>query len=189
MRVEQRIGRIDRIGGPAIAYVRNLLIKDSVEERVYKGIVDDHDTFGTVIGPTGRVTGDPTAVLNSTQHLIASCSLSGSDVEKALAELRAAAQEARSRALTAGTFDNSTLSDHDPDDGPWTFDRGDILSRVRTALANVLPEAPSDLVGPWSLTAGGSGASFDLTLDPDSALNTDASLAVWGHPVIGGRTP
>lgn len=185
MRVEQRIGRIDRIGGPRVAHVRNLLIKDSVEQRVYRGIVEDHGTFGTVIGATGKVTGDPSAVLNHTDRLIASVSLEGGDVEEALAELRQAAQEARSRALTAGTFDHSSLDGHDAQDGPWEFDRGDILPRIRAALSDCLPEG-DDLEGPW-VAEGMDGSSMGLTLSPDVATGSEAAMAVWGHPAIDGR--
>jgi len=182
MRLEQRIGRIDRIGGPEIAHVRNLLIRDSVEERVYSGIVNDHSAFGTVIGPTGKVTGDPTVVLNSTEHLIAACSLQGGDVDSALEELRRAAQEARSKALTAGTFDNSTLEGHDPEEGPWRFDRGDMLQRLAHVLSDLLPDAATDPIGPWKVDTT-DGAAL-LTLDPNTAADTEAALAVWGHPVV-----
>lgn len=186
MRVEQRIGRIDRIGGRELAHVRNLLIKDSVEERVYSGIVSNHGAFNTVIGPTGEVTGDPSAVLNATEDLIAQCTLAGGDVQEALDALKKAAQEARSRALTAGTFDNSALSQHKPGEGPWRFDRADVLQRVRAALADLLGEG-DDLRGPW--TSQRSGQPVELTLDPGLAVDSEAELAVWGNPAVDGSVP
>jgi len=77
-----------------------------------------YSAFGAV-GPTGKVTDDPTVVLNSTEHAIAACSLQGGDVGAALDELRRAAQKARSKALRAPAFDNSTLESHGPDEEPW----------------------------------------------------------------------
>lgn len=38
MRVEQRIGRVDRIGGQPTVDVSNYFYSDTVEEQVYKGI-------------------------------------------------------------------------------------------------------------------------------------------------------
>lgn len=182
MRVEQRIGRIDRIGGPHVAHVRNLLIKGTVEERVYQGIVGDHTTFGTVIGPTGKVTGDPSLVLNATEAAITGCVLGGKDVEEALEQMRHAAREARARALTTGTFDNSALEDHDPDDGPWTFDRGDVLERIQGAIRPLLPGQTSD--GPWTIVTD-AGTRHHAVLDPNAAVDDpDLSLLVWGSPAF-----
>ena len=182
MRVEQRIGRIDRIGGPVVAHVRNLLIRDTVEERVYRGIVDDHDTFGAVIGPTGKVTGDPSLVLNSSEAAISSIVFGEQDTEEALEAMRQAAREARARALTSGTFDHSALDDHDPDDGPWTFDRGDVLARVRVALESALPKPSSE--GYWTVVTGG-GRTHQAVLEPERAeADPDLSLLVWGSPAF-----
>ena len=182
MRVEQRIGRIDRIGGPHVAHVRNLLIRDTVEERVYRGIVDDHGTFGAVIGPTGKVTGDPSLVLNSSEGAISSIVFGEQDTEDALEEMRQAAREARAKALTSGTFDNSALEDHDPDEGPWVFDRGGIMDRVSEILAPALPE-PAD-EGYWTVISDQNNA-MRVVLDPAAAEDDlDLSLLVWGNPAF-----
>jgi len=186
MRVEQRIGRIDRIGGPHVAHVRNLLIKGTVEERVYRGIIDNHSTFGTVIGPTGQVTGDPAVVLSSTEAAISSVALSGHDLDETLAQLRREAAEARAQALTASTFDNSALDRHDPTDGPWRFDRDGIIERLTEALEPVLP--PADERGIRTLT-GSNGQPMLVVLDPEQAdANPDLALLVWGNPAFGQLT-
>jgi hypothetical protein len=182
MRVEQRIGRIDRIGGPEVAHVRNLLIRDTVEERVYRGIVDDHDAFGAVIGPTGKVTGDPSLVLNTSEAAISSIVFGGQDTEDALEDMRHAAREARARALTAGTFDNSALDGHDPDDGPWTFDRGDVFARIRAALEPALPKPSAE--GYWTVVTD-AGRAHQAVLQPERAeADPDLSLLVWGSPAF-----
>lgn len=55
MRVEQRIGRIDRIGGRELVEISNYFYKDTVEEQVYQGIGEDFDWFEDVVGPAQPV--------------------------------------------------------------------------------------------------------------------------------------
>jgi hypothetical protein len=59
MRVEQRIGRIDRIGA---AYpnlqVTNYFYLDTVEQRVYEGIAEDFTDFTDIVGNAQPVLGD-----------------------------------------------------------------------------------------------------------------------------------
>jgi hypothetical protein len=51
MRVEQRIGRIDRIGQTyANVWIRNYFYDETVEARVYKALADRIDWFETVVG-------------------------------------------------------------------------------------------------------------------------------------------
>ena len=50
MRIEQRIGRVDRIGGHPAVHVVNLLIEGTVEERIYSGIRDDVANFENIVG-------------------------------------------------------------------------------------------------------------------------------------------
>jgi hypothetical protein len=182
MRVEQRIGRIDRIGGPHVAHVRNLLIRDTVEERVYRGIVEDHGTFGAVIGPTGKVTGDPTLVLNSSEDAISAIVFGDKDTEDALDEMRQAARAARAKALTSGTFDHSPLEDHDADDGPWTFDRNGIIDRLAHVLEPALPDPAED--ASWRILTDHHGW-LRVVLDPKTAEDDlDLSLLAWGNPAL-----
>ncbi len=50
MRVEQRIGRVDRIGGRPAVHVTNFFYKGTVEEDIYTRIADRHDWFTHVVG-------------------------------------------------------------------------------------------------------------------------------------------
>jgi superfamily II DNA/RNA helicase len=56
MRVEQRIGRVDRIGA---AYkdirITNYFYADTVEEKVYKGIAEDYGDFTNIVGDAAPV--------------------------------------------------------------------------------------------------------------------------------------
>jgi ERCC4-related helicase len=55
MRVEQRIGRLDRIGGQRVVEATNLFYKDTIEEQVYRGIAESHGGFTWIVGPAQPV--------------------------------------------------------------------------------------------------------------------------------------
>jgi hypothetical protein len=50
MRVEQRIGRLDRIGGQPTVEVTNYFYAKTVEEQIYKGIAKNFDWFTQIVG-------------------------------------------------------------------------------------------------------------------------------------------
>lgn len=81
-------------------------------------------------------------------------------------------------------FDNPTLETPDMDEGLWRFDRGDTPQRLAYALNDLLPDSESNLVGSWKVE-GDRGTAL-LTLDPSRASDTEATLAVWGHPLVDG---
>jgi superfamily II DNA/RNA helicase len=55
MRVEQRIGRVDRIGGLERVDIANYFYDGTVEERIYRGIGEDFEWFEDVVGPAQPV--------------------------------------------------------------------------------------------------------------------------------------
>lgn len=55
MRVEQRIGRVDRIGGKPKVEITNYFYEGTVEEQIYRGIAEDFDWFQDVVGPAQPV--------------------------------------------------------------------------------------------------------------------------------------
>ena len=55
MRVEQRIGRVDRIGGRPDVYVTNLFYEGTVEDDIYRRIRQSHDWFSHVVGNAAPV--------------------------------------------------------------------------------------------------------------------------------------
>lgn len=58
MRVEQRIGRVDRIGGRETVRVTNYFYANTVEQRVYDGILGDYEDFTDIVGNAQPVLGD-----------------------------------------------------------------------------------------------------------------------------------
>ncbi len=70
MRVEQRIGRIDRIGSShRDIQVSNYFYADTVEQRVYEGILEDYGDFTEIVG-------DAQPVLSSVEEIIKQAALS-----------------------------------------------------------------------------------------------------------------
>jgi hypothetical protein len=58
MRVEQRIGRIDRIGQPApVVAIRNYVIPGTVEQSVYSALADRIDVFSGLVGQLQPILG------------------------------------------------------------------------------------------------------------------------------------
>src|SRR5690606_3345691 len=56
MRVEQRIGRVDRIGASyEHIQVTNYFYADTVEQRVYEGIAEDYGDFTDIVGDAAPV--------------------------------------------------------------------------------------------------------------------------------------
>ena len=55
MRTEQRIGRVDRIGGQPEVHVTNLFYKGTVEDDIYQRIGESHDWFSHVVGNAAPV--------------------------------------------------------------------------------------------------------------------------------------
>ena len=104
MRVEQRIGRIDRIGGRLEVKVTNYFYKDTVEERVYTGIAEDAEWFDHVVGPAQPVLGRVEAVI---QGLAMKSPGKGRDeaLAQELAEVRQAIAEAKGRAVQLSDFE------------------------------------------------------------------------------------
>jgi len=79
MRVEQRIGRIDRIGSTyERLQISNYFYKDTVEEQVYKGIKEDYDDFTNILGGAAPV-------LGTIEKVIEDLALAGNPSEEVIA--------------------------------------------------------------------------------------------------------
>ncbi len=99
VRVEQRIGRVDRIGGKPVVDIRNYFYSGTVEEKIYAGIKEDFDWFTDIVGPAQPVLGQIEGVIED----VAMKAPTGDRnrlVETKLDEIRAAIERARERALT-----------------------------------------------------------------------------------------
>ena len=99
MRVEQRIGRVDRIGGRPTVDVSNYFYKGTVEEQIYRGISEDFDWFTDIVGPAQPVLGQvEQAIEGVAMHA------PGPERDRYMAarvdDIRKAVDEAKARAVT-----------------------------------------------------------------------------------------
>ena len=99
MRVEQRIGRLDRIGGKRVVDVSNYFYEGTIEEQIYRGIGEDVDWFEDVVGPAQPV-------LNEIERVIQDVAMEEPGVSRQaavqarIAEIRASIEAAKAEAVT-----------------------------------------------------------------------------------------
>jgi len=99
MRVEQRIGRVDRIGGQPVVDVRNYFYSGTVEEQIYAGIREDYDWFTDIVGPAQPVLGQIEGAIE--QVAMAGPGVTrDAQVQRTIAEIRESIESAKARALT-----------------------------------------------------------------------------------------
>jgi hypothetical protein len=190
MRVEQRIGRIDRIGGHPIVYIKNLLIDGTVEERIYSGIAEDFGNFEHVVGAAQPV-------LAQTEQAIRDAAMhTGPDQHDLLAARAQAlidqAADAMRAPVNLDTFQASARPERqvdawspaDPLPGesePWLDTLRETLT-THTVVGDRFTHLGDSL---WTY-ADTTGGIWTVTFDRDIA---DASggrfgLFVWGHPAF-----
>ena len=99
MRVEQRIGRIDRINGKPKVEISNYFYSGTVEEQIYSGIKRDYDWFTDIVGPAQPVLGEVESIL---EHL----TMAPPDIlrpvliQQKIDEIRQTIEQAKARAIT-----------------------------------------------------------------------------------------
>lgn len=99
MRVEQRIGRVDRIGGRPRVDIRNYFYVGTVEEQIYTGIADDVDWFEDIVGPAQPVLGQVEDVIEHIAMLMPNADRDQAVVAE-IAKIRASIEEAKARAVS-----------------------------------------------------------------------------------------
>ena len=129
MRVEQRIGRLDRIGGKPRVDVSNYFYEGTVEEQIYRGIGEDVDWFEDVVGPAQPV-------LNEIERAIEDVAMEEPSqdrraaVQARIAEIRSSIQQAKAQAITIGDLQR------DPAVAPPRREPAMTLARMKTILTS-----------------------------------------------------
>jgi hypothetical protein len=110
MRVEQRIGRIDRVGGLPEVEVTNYFYNGTVEEQIYTGIKEDFDWFEDVVGPAQPVIGQVERAIEA-----AAMQTPGTDrsreVGNLVQDIREQVEAAQARAITIESFEGAPSPD------------------------------------------------------------------------------
>lgn len=99
MRVEQRIGRIDRINGKPLVEISNYFYSGTVEEQIYTGIRRDYDWFTDIVGPAQPVLGQVESILEDVA-MTEPGEKRQAMVDDKIAAIRDAIEQAKARAVT-----------------------------------------------------------------------------------------
>ena len=172
-RVEQRIGRVDRIGGQPKVQVTNLMYADTIEERIFRRITECHQRFGDVLGPAAPVL---------SEHLIADCVLGERKEGEVLDEFEADIERLASAPLRPDALDRVPYYAEELEPAMTLDGLRDRLFGIDAARAR-FDDHPDGMADAWLLElADGKRA---VTFDPrryDSAAGL--SLLTWGNPLL-----
>jgi superfamily II DNA or RNA helicase len=166
MRVEQRIGRIDRIGQQEpVVTVRNYVIPGTVEESVYQALADRIDLFSGLVGQLQPILGATEGAFR--QIFRTPLSERAHAQQQAIDELMQRVDDLERNGIELG--DEDPLPDPEYSEPPVT------LEELRACLVEDL-----DI----TLDSSGRPATFDakrVSRDPEHWT----ALATYGHPALG----
>ncbi len=175
MRVEQRIGRVDRIGAAyELVTVSNYFYADTVEQSIYTSIKDDFGDFTEIVG-------DAQPVLAATEQAIKTAAMTGdrSQVQAAIQQIKDKVKVATSGDVRMSDAEERTIAI--PELHP-TATLDDLANAMRgnRALGNWLAPDPTE-PGVWELQLPGTPPrliGFDRKTVDSSAR--DVALFTWG---------
>ena len=174
MRVEQRIGRVDRIGGQPQVEVTNLSYKGTVEDDVLRRIEDRLHWFTTIVG-------NAQPVLASMESAMQRAALGQITPAHAVNEIEQMDRQAMLSPVKLADLD--AVPRHTAPLQP-AMD----LDGLKDALLEITPCAERlsphpDIDGAWLLHLDGS--THSVTFDPTHLQQHDAlSLLTWGSPLL-----
>lgn len=170
MRVEQRIGRVDRIGGRAHVNVTNYFYADTVEQRVYDGILGDYADFTDIVGNAQPVLGD---IERSIEQLALAPEASSGMVSERVEGLREAISDVGRRPVQLSDFGDPEPGGQESVEAPPSIAGPTTLDDLRAVLTSnpltarrFVPVGPS---GVYRLRVAES-APFGPLKDADAAL-------------------
>ncbi len=188
-KVEQRIGRIDRISGRPAVHVTNLFYQDTVEEDIYRRIKDRHDWFTQVVGKAQPV-------LSATESLIQQAAMGERSTDEVGAELSEILEKLDGSPIEPADLDSIPV--HDRELAP-AMDLPGLQEHLFSvpALRACFVEHP-DYQGAWLLhdgpdqrqdgtgaPLGRSGAGRGVTFDPVTYQDHPGlCMLSWGNPLL-----
>ena len=172
-RVEQRIGRVDRIGGQPEVSVVNLMYADTIEERIFRRITECHRRFGDMLGPAAPVL---------SEHVIADCVLGERDEGEMLDELEAGMERLAEAPLRPDTLDRVPFYAEDLDPAMTLAELRERLFGIGAARARFF-DHPDGWADAWLLDLP--DGKHPVTFDPRRYDETAGlSLLTWGNPLL-----
>ena len=173
-RVEQRIGRVARIGGRPEVQVSNFFYRGTVEEDVYRRICSSHDWFSNVIG-------NAAPVLAATENVIAEAAMRRRTTEQAASYLSALFDRFERAPVRLEDLDSVPRFTHELQPEMTLAELRDRLLSIPSALERLTEDA--DRLGVWRLTLDTD--RHDVTFDPSLYQELPGlQLLTWGSPLL-----
>ena len=174
MRVEQRIGRVDRIGGKPIIKVTNLFYEGTVEDDIYRRIRDRHDWFTNVVG-------NAQPVLAAAEPMIEQAAMGRTTVDEAVGDLTRIIDRLEAAPITTSDLDSVPQPEFDLSPAMDLDGLQDALLGVSEVRSRLHPHP--DHPKAWLLEVGGSkhGVTFDRDCHGETA---GLALLSWGGPLL-----
>ena len=175
MRVEQRIGRVDRIGGQPKVEVTNLFYSGTVEDDIYRRIRDRLDWFTNVVG-------NAQPVLAATESVFERAAMGEIDPSTAADELIGTADRLEQAPIKLADLD--AVPEHETELLPamTLTDLRDALLSIPRCRDRLTPHP--DFSDAWLLTLD-DAAPHPVTFDPARGQDTPhVALLTWGSPLL-----
>jgi superfamily II DNA/RNA helicase len=176
-KVDQRIGRIDRIGQQQLVLpIRNMFLTRSVDMQVYHALRDRCGLFEHFVGPMQPVLALARQALRR--------SLSPQQIPSLIADIRRAAEAVSSDATVAGAFASASAAAADRP--PAVATREDIEDALaRLASARVRVKAKRERMRPVWRVQGASRRNVRVTMDSETLdLDRKAEPITAGVAVV-----
>ncbi len=174
MRVEQRIGRVDRIGGQPFVEVTNLSYTDTVEDDILRRIEERLHWFTTVVGSAQPV-------LASMESAMQRAALGQITPDRAIHEIEQMDRQAKDSRVRLEDLD--AVPQHAQPMLPAMDLQGlqDALLAIPSCAERMSPHPDIDRA--WLLHLDGS--LHDITFDRNQVQRHDGlSLLTWGSPLL-----
>ena len=175
-RVEQRIGRVDRIGGRPKVQVSNFFYEGTVEEDIYRRIRDSHDWFSNVVGSAAPV-------LAAAEDLISKAAMGRRTPEQAVRRIEDMIDRLDRAAVRLEDLDSTPRFNDDLRPAMTLPGLRDRLLSIAAVRDRLTPYDHPDHGGAYRLTLG--GADHPVTFDPALYQDKpDLHLLTWGNPLL-----
>ena len=175
MRVEQRIGRVDRIGGQPRVEVTNLFYSDTVEDDIYRRIRDRLDWFTNVVG-------NAQPVLAATESVFERAAMGRIDPATAANELIGTADQLERAPIKLTDLD--AVPEHETELQPAMTlnDLQDALLSIPSCRDRLTPHP--DISDAWLLSLD-DASPHPVTFNPTRYQDTPhTTLLTWGNPLL-----
>ena len=181
MRAEQRIGRIDRIGGHPTVYISNYFYKDTVEARVYQALSTRINLFEWVVG-------ELQPILSEVERTIEELALMPKELRKTKIEeaIQKLSQEYDDQAAKGLNFDDYLFEEVQKDikeEPPLALHDLEKILTQSQSLASFW-ETNSEYPNAWNLHIDANEIPFTFDRDLFDSYPETLRLMTYGEPTL-----